>query len=91
MSRNETALAVSVAWIGVFLGLLPQAAHAQAFARATSSLTDYSKSDLEPRCMRKPCGVQGQGTRPSGASCRRQRIAGALPRQWRARPRLPSR
>jgi feruloyl esterase len=49
MSRNETALAVSVAWIGMFLGLLPQAAHAQAFARATSSLTDYSKSDLEPR------------------------------------------
>jgi feruloyl esterase len=49
MSRNETALAVSVAWIGMFLGLLPQAAHAQAFARATSSLTDYSRSDLEPR------------------------------------------
>ena len=49
MSRNEARLALSVAWIGILLGLLPQAAHAQAFAHAKSSLTDYSRSDLEPR------------------------------------------
>jgi Tannase and feruloyl esterase len=49
MSRNEMSLTVTVAWIVMLLGFLPHAARAQAFARAKSSLTDYSRSDLEPR------------------------------------------
>jgi hypothetical protein len=50
MIRHERSLAgVTVAGMAMLLGLLPSVAHAQAFANAKSSLTDYSKSDLEPR------------------------------------------
>ena len=96
MSRNETALAVSGCLDRRVSGPCCRGPRTlRPLPARKSSLTDYSRSDLEPRrACASLAGVQGQGTRPDPGARRAGggESAGALPRQrcTRARDRLRS-